>query len=152
MISPYLRLSDKAKSNNPIQLIENDRFISDPLEVAEFFNTKYATVADSIGSDSKYSTDLSNHPSFSLISKHVQSLGITEDFNFKPTTVHNVSKILSGLNATKPTGYDGIPPKALKASSNVMAPTVCNMVNNMVEQSLFPDPLKRQSWHLYINR
>ena len=55
----------------------------------------------------------------------------------------NLGFVCSGLNANKATGYDGIPPKALKASSKVIAPTVCNMVNTMVEQSLFPDPLKK---------
>ncbi len=141
IVSPHF--SDKSKSNSTIQLIENDKFISDPRDVVEVFNQNYSTVADSIGIDSIYSKDLTNHPSFNLITKHMESLGITDYFNFKTTSVPEIEKILNKLDPKKATGYDGIPPKALKASSEAIAPTVCKLVNNMVTQSLFPEPCKK---------
>ncbi len=95
MMSPYL--SDKSKSNDSIQLIEGDKFISDPKDVVEVFNEKYVSIADKIGCDSIYRKDISNHPSFNTIDTHMQSLGIGEVFNIQPTTIPEVTKVLSKL-------------------------------------------------------
>ena len=117
VVSPHF--SNKSKSNNTIQLIENDKFITCPKDVAEVFNEKYSTVADSIGTDSIYSKELTNHPSFGIITKHMESLGITDHFNFKTTSVPEIEKTLNKLDTKKATGYDGIPPKALNTSLHI---------------------------------
>ena len=138
--TPYL--SGKRKSSSSYQLLEGDRFIKSPDEIAELFNTKFTTIADGIGTDSPYSTSIAEHPSFRTIENHIENLNIT-NFDFEPTNVKNVQTILNGLNPRKATGYDGISPRVLKTSSQVMAPIICNAINNMINESKFPDPLKK---------
>ena len=139
-VSPYL--SDKCKASEGIQLIENETLISDPKQVAELFNDKFSTIANDIGTDSVYSDSLTNHPSFKIITEHVTKLNI-DQFCFKQTSVCEIEKILDHMNAKKATGYDGIPSGALKYSSAVMAPVLCNAINNMYDQCIFPQSLKR---------
>ncbi len=140
MVKPFL--SNKATSHSSVQLLEGDKFINDPQEVAEVFNQNFVSVANNIGQNSKYSTDIANHPSFDLIKEHMLSVD-SPVFDFKPTSVSEVSKILKGLDPNKATGYDGIPPKAIKASSSTIAPTLCNIINKMFVEHAFPDPAKK---------
>ena len=139
-VSPYL--SDKSRDSGGIQLLDGENFTTNPSEVAEIFNKNFATIADKIGQDSPYRDNVHDHPSMQIINNHMRLLNVDE-FNFSHTNVIETEKILKGLNPYKATGYDGIPPKVLKLSSDVMAPTVCNAVNNMITQCKFPDSLKR---------
>jgi hypothetical protein len=140
MISPYM--ADKSKSSQNFLLLEEGTLINDPREIAQVFNNKFTTIAANIGKDSPYNNDVTNHPSFELIDNHVDTANVTE-FDFKHTDVSSVNKILSNLGINKATGYDGIPPKALKCSSQTMSPILCNAINNMVDQCSFPQPLKK---------
>jgi hypothetical protein len=138
--SPYL--SNKEKDSTSIQLMEGEKFINDPKDISELFNSKFTTIADDIGLDSQYSKDISEHPSYNIIRNHVMLKNIDE-FDFKLTNVANVQKILNDLNVNKATGYDRIPARILKASSDIIAPVVCNAVNKTIEKSTFPDQLKK---------
>ena len=138
-VSPYF--SDKHKDSGNIQLLENEKFVTDPQKVAEIFNKNFATIANDIGRDSAYNADLQGHPSMNIIDRHMMTLDISE-FEFRPTNVKDTEKVLKSLNPNKATGCDGIPPKVLKLSSDIMAPTICNALNNMIDQCKFPDQLK----------
>jgi hypothetical protein len=89
MVSPYL--NEKSKSNDTIQLLEDDKFISEPKEVATFFNNKFMTIADNIGIDSDYYEDISGHPSFDIIGDHLQN---TDIFTFKEFNVNEIQRSL----------------------------------------------------------
>jgi len=137
-VSPYL--SDKTRDNGNIQLVDGDCFQNNPVTVANIFNDNFVKIADSIGADSIYNSELQGHPSFGIIENHVSKLDVN-DFEFAKTDIVQVEKTLKGLNTDKATGYDGISPKVL--SANVIAPAICNKVNNIMTQSNFPAVLKR---------
>ena len=139
MIKPLL--SDKSKSTEAIKLLEDGTFIDKPKELAEFFNHKFSTIADEIGKSSAYVNDISNHPSLTRISRHMANVHAPE-FHFESTTVDTINKCLKRLNPNKATGYDGISPKVLQMSHDVMAPILCNLINNVIKYNHFPKPLK----------
>ena len=140
MVSPLL--SDKSKDNNSIQLLEGDRLISSPTDVAELFNERFTTIADDIGKGSKFFNDTTNHPSFELINEHMRK---TEAplFQFRETTVDETRKVLSTLNPNKAVGYDNIPAKALRSCSELISPAICNLANNILKSGSFPICLKK---------
>ena len=137
MVQPYL--SNKSKTTNCIQLIEDGKFVTKPEEVAEVFNVNFTTIADSIGDESNMD-DISNHPSCKTIESRTKNI---DEFHFKPTNVKDVKRCIDKLNVNKSTGYDGIPAKVWKASSDIMSPIICNTVNKMFETNDFPDSQKR---------
>lgn len=133
MVSPLI--SDKRKGDTNIQLLENDKLISNSKDVAELFNNKFISIADDMGKDSQYFTGTTNHPSYNLISEHMRS-NKTSTFQFKSTNVYETSKILGGLNpnSNKAVGYDKIPAKALKCGREILSPTICNLARGRSEQ------------------
>ena len=124
MVSPYF--ATKSCASNSIQLIDNDRFVIKPQEIAEIFNDKFAAVADTIGNDSRFKDDLTGHPSLNEIDNRVKDI---QEFNFAPTNVTDVKKIIDRVNANRSCGYDSIPPAMWKTSSDIMSPVVCNIAN-----------------------
>ena len=139
-VKPYF--TDKSKEQGALQLIDGNNLVNDPKKVAQLLNDKFSTIAIDIGKDSAYNENHKDHPSYGLIDNLTQTLDVTV-FDFKKVDVSDVYKIMKNLNPSKATGYDGIPPKTLKCSSQTMAPVICNVINKMFEQCLFPDPLKK---------
>ena len=63
-IKPYF--SKKSKQNETIQLDVDGQILSDPLEVAEAFNTYFTDVAKDIAKHSLYLDNTENHPSLAI--------------------------------------------------------------------------------------
>ena len=57
-------------------------------------------------------------------------------------TSESIEKHLKSINPKKAKGYDNIPPKILKCSANIICKPTSNIVNNMINTTLFPDSLK----------
>ena len=51
-------------------------------------------------------------------------------------------KRLSGINAHKSTGHDGVPPKLMKLVAGILCNPLCYLLNECFVQSTFPDELK----------
>ena len=139
VIKPFF--SKKAKTSESIQLEVNGNIISDPQEVAEAFNSHYLSVAKSIGANSKYAKCIENHPSYEVISKHVQDNNIPE-FNFHSVTLKDIDDIIDRLPTNKSPGYDSISGKCVKSVKHVVNVPIQCLVNRMFVESFFPDPLK----------
>ncbi len=58
--------------------------------------------------------------------------------SFKTVFPDAVRKRLSGLNAWKATGCDGIPPKLIKLASGVLCNPLYYLLNECFMQSIFP--------------
>ena len=54
-------------------------------------------------------------------------------------TLETIKKILGCLDASKAPGFDRMPSKLLKDGAEVLALSLCNLVNLSIKQSLFPD-------------
>ena len=58
-----------------------------------------------------------------------------QDFCFKHVTTKQVEEMLSHVKKKKSTGYDALPAKILKIGSDVLAPSLTSLVNNVIDES-----------------
>ena len=119
-------------------LNESDKIVNDQKEVANHFNNFFSTVAENIGKDTVY--DPSDHPSLIEIKKQNDC---TNNFVFEKVTTDKVKKIINNINIKKATGADGIPAKIIKCSKSIIAPQITSILNMSIDQSVFPDKLKK---------
>ncbi len=138
-IKPYF--SKKGKQNDTIQLDVDGQIITDPLEVAETFNTYFTNVAKDIGKDSPYIDNTDNHPSLTTIDQHVHDIGL-DTFSFRTTTEKDLLDIIKRLPTGKAPGYDNITTKCIKAVDSIISMPLVTLTNRMFAESIFPDPLK----------
>jgi hypothetical protein len=61
-------------------------------------------------------------------------------------TVGEVTKELTNLNIKKTSGWDMLPSKVLKSSSEKLAPSITKLYNNCIEQSTWPIKWKKGEW------
>ena len=59
-------------------------------------------------------------------------------FEFNAVTVSAVGKLSSGINSSKATGLDGINPRFLKASYNLIATPICQIINRSLFTGQIP--------------
>ena len=146
--------STKCKNKNKIILRENNCLVSDPIAVADIFNTYFVNIADGIGKDidGKIPPDYENDESLiNMISKydsHPSILAIKRarqqccPFQFSEVMYDDVYSLLVNLDPKKATGYDNIPSKLLKVGSFSLAGTLCKLINFSITECKFPDILK----------
>ena len=65
------------------------------------------------------------------------------EFKFSPIPVDNVVSTLRGLKANKTTGLDKIPPKILKLSASIVAPSLTYIFNLSLATGIYIDDWKR---------
>jgi hypothetical protein len=63
-------------------------------------------------------------------------------FDFKPTDVDTVNKLVNKMNIKKATGVDQISFKLLRAGAPVLNKHTTTLVNNTIKTSVFPTRLK----------
>ena len=63
-------------------------------------------------------------------------------FRFKSISASQVTKIMKKLLNGKATGVHGIPNKALKDSTDIIAPSLIDIFNFSVETKVFPNEMK----------
>ena len=146
-------LSDKNnKSNENIILRENDNVLTNPKEVSECFNDFYINIASQIGfSDTVPCDENGNILLNEILHKHKNHESVvtiktyrnrTDIFNFKHVNVNDVCKIIKTLDVKKAMGYDNIPAKLLKLSSDVLGPVITPIINKCIDDCIFPSDLK----------
>ena len=64
-------------------------------------------------------------------------------FKFSPIPVDNVASTLRGLKANQTTGLDKIPPKTLKLSASIVAPSLTYIFNLSLTTGIYIDDWKR---------
>jgi hypothetical protein len=64
-------------------------------------------------------------------------------FVFEKVTTNKVEKIMNNINIKKATGADGIPANIIKCSKFIIAPQITSILNMSIDQSVFPDKLKK---------
>ena len=106
-------LTDKHKVNtNELSLSINGTICRDQCAVSNHLCEYFATVADGIGDTSVVDDKvLATHLSVQNI---MQKMTGYQGFQFQNLQSFQVEKALQNLNVRKSTGWDGIPPMALK--------------------------------------
>ena len=80
-----------------------------------------------------------SHPSILKIKNNTQHNTL---FDFKPTDVDTINKLVSKINIKKATGVDQISSKLLRAGAPVLNKHITTLVNNTIKTSVFPTRLK----------
>ncbi len=151
-------ISDKCKGGQEhIILSEDDAIINEPSYVCNIFNEFYNTVAADFGQKPADITNCQNDEDFDVYmndvlqrySTHASVLQIRDNvhfmdkFSFSKVSLASIQKRLCKLKTRKATGYDGVPPKLLKAGASALCYPLHYLVNKCIELSLFPSALKR---------
>jgi hypothetical protein len=64
-------------------------------------------------------------------------------FNFETVTESMINKVIDNLLPKSSCGWDGISPKLIKASKQIIAkPLVTKLINYSLTSGIFPDQLK----------
>ena len=66
--------------------------------------------------------------------------------------MHEVSRIINGLNNKKSTGLDKISVKISKYCGDAIVPSITSIINNSIASGIFPDELKRREFYLSSNQ
>ena len=69
-------------------------------------------------------------------------MNVVEKFTIKEATVSGINTVLKSVNTKKATGPDNISPKLVKLSVNVLDSHLCNIINEGLQNSSFPDAAK----------
>ena len=67
------------------------------------------------------------------------------EFNIEPITPFDVRNIIDKFEVSKSTGLDGIGPKLLKQCGDCITPAIASIINNSIQEGIFPDKLKEAS-------
>ena len=147
-------LSDKVKSTNTnLQLIDKVNTITKRDEIAEFFNSYFTTITETLNIEKAPTSEIIepfSHPVIDAIKKfrlHQSILKIrqinkeSDTFEFRPFEPTEVWDEINRLNTTKKTSGD-VPTHILKLTSDLSFSAVTKLANEMVQQSTFPDELK----------
>ena len=148
--------SNKIKTKKII-LVENEEIISENKINAEIFNEYFINVVKDLNiSDITISkkTEITNietkdpiekilqlysgHPSIHKIKEHVQ---YTSPFSFNQIEELQIETEVNELNKNKAPGFDGIPPKILKESIDILKFPLTQHFNSTIENMHFPDDL-----------
>ena len=144
-----LYISSKSSSNNGNRIIlrDNEKVVSNPIEVANIFNEYFASIAEY--SDIYDGLDeLSLHEAIQKHADHDSIQNIKDNvirenvFHFYPVTSETIKTYISKLQTNKAVGYDGIHPMFLKLSSNNMHSSLAFIFNKCILNECFPDSLK----------
>ena len=65
------------------------------------------------------------------------------EFNIEYITAFEVKKHIDNLDVNKSTGIDGIGPKILKYCGDYITSAIASIINNCIDQNVFPDLLKQ---------
>ena len=130
------RLINEVLGNNPNKSIStkfniNDKCITDQQEIANHFNSFFASIGTKISQQIK-NHDQIDHRQY-LINRPVTT------FHFHEITTQDVMCIISKLPNKKSTGYDEISTETIKILSAVISPTLSLIINKCILNGTVPD-------------
>ena len=133
------RLINEVLGNNPNKNIStkfniNDKCITDQQEIANHFNSFFASIGTKISQQTK-THDQIDHRQY-LINRPVTT------FHFHEITTQDIKCIISKLPNKKSTGYDEISTETIKILSAVISPTLSLIINKCILNGTVPDEMK----------
>ena len=122
------------KTNDLSELSVNDNLLSDPKSMTEGLNDYFVNIGTPLAAE--YEEQSCNIAQ--TTSDNINSF-LCAQFKFLPIHVDNVASTLSGVKANKTTGLDKIPPKILKLSSSIVAPSLTYIFNLSLATKIYID-------------
>jgi hypothetical protein len=108
--------------------------ISDDKSIAEHFNSYFAGIGKELSDQIIYNGD-------KTVSSYLNETYMCK-FKFKKVTCEGVLKIINDISDKTSHGIDGLSPNILKKASKIIAPVLTIIINNSLEQGIFPSILK----------
>ena len=146
-IKPFM--TEKSTSaNSCISLKVDESIISDPQAVCNVFNKYFSEVASNIGHETPIEDNedidsivnsYEGHQSISDIQIAAQH---GDSFHFREIPVHEMSRLIKGMDPKKGPGYDNIPPKLLKLAPEEFSVPLTALFNESLKKMCFPSDLK----------
>ena len=119
---------------SPSTSIKNGIIINKPKVISSsfnsYFNSIYTTFSNSINNNI---LPFENY----LIDQ------ISEAENFQPSSIPEITNIITNLKQSNSVGWDNIPTTILKSNINILAPILSNLINKSLATRIFPKSLKR---------
>ena len=138
------RLKIKIKFDNEVKLVE--LFNSYVINAVENTMGKILT---SLGDSSNQQNDTNNvkkiiseyknHPSVVKIKETYKHFG---NFDLPKASPKDINKIIKSLNSKKTTRPDKVPLKLVKLAANIIDCHICNILNQNISSSMFPEQAK----------
>ena len=115
----------KNKQQESIEEIVNDenKIITDPVEMANTFNTYFSTIGSKLASKIDKPSNNCNYSCNSYISNKMTS------FFLNPIIMYDIVKHINNLNPVKSSGLCKIPIKYIKMSMNIIALLLAKLYN-----------------------
>ena len=120
----------------PTCIFDNGSSITDPIEIANTFNTYFSSIGEVLQSKIH-----STHLSFTryLKNPNIHSLFIS------PTDTNEISNLISNLKNKKASGPNSVPTSVLKHLNSEISVVLSNLFNLSFSTGVFPDILKTSS-------
>ena len=135
-IKPYVNSRKNVNNSGVTILKEGDKIIRNPQEMAETLNEFFTS-----STESTKELNQNDHPAdLSHISNNLTNRPNVSISNTNPTEVYEVMR---NLKPNKATGCDGIPPRAVKESMEVLCYPLSTLMNHVLTSTKIP-----QQWKL----
>ena len=128
-------ISIKSKNQESINcILQGDKTISNPNEIANSFNTYFSTIADNLLKDRKFQgnksfTDFLTNP-------------LPNSFAFRPCDDMEIQLLISEMNINKSTGPNGIHTKILQMIKCIISQPLSNIYNASIVDGKYIEKLK----------
>ncbi len=123
-------LLPKSSNSGTQSLLTGGKEVSDPQSMADAFNEFFTNVGKDLAKKFKFT----GFPDIKTT--------CTERFRFKPIGVHEVCKILKGLNVSKAQGADGISGRVLKSAAKELSFPLATIFNYSLLTGTIPGEWK----------
>ena len=135
-IKPFI--SEKSKSSNKVILVENDEIIKNKKDIANTMNSHFTNISKSLNLKIQEKSSLDNVESIAKIRENYHY----PKFSFNKFTEDEIISTINNLPANKSTTENDIPVSILKNSIQVYSGKLTFLLNNCLQEGIFPDDLK----------
>jgi hypothetical protein len=133
--------NNKKASNITIPINNNDESPTNPISIANVFNTYFTSVADNLLNKNFSETDTTNNDDpMTYLQQNFKYCH--SQLKLKNITTYEINKIINCLNSKTSHGYDEISDKILKASAPFILSPLTYIFNKILSSGIFPDQLK----------
>ncbi|MCG8048126.1 MAG: reverse transcriptase domain-containing protein, partial [Candidatus Thiodiazotropha endolucinida] len=124
----------------PQELNIDDTSFCDKNEIANKLNHYFASISERLASEQNQE----NIPFDTSVLKEYIRTKIPDNIQFRIPLMkyQELNSILTSLDVTKATGFDGLTARALKSAAPVVCPTLLNIINSSIATGTFPSSLK----------
>ena len=132
--------NNNRKSDNMISMNIDNYPTSNPVTIANAFNTYFSSVARELIQKLPENNHFAQIDP--LINLNFNSKTPISSLRFKYTTTYEVNKIIQSLKTKDSYGYDGISSRILKISAPYILSPLTYVINKILSTGIFPERLK----------